>query len=140
MIKQILFAPNCYLHYDTVTGDTKTVWPKDSRWSGCLPIPEDEYHAKRLGITDKLHRFEHEYVHHLIGIHYYKQPWSPIIYRDAYHIPQPEHESMIEEWLVTAMQYFFHDHDATDFGAILDISKVANVFEIKNQIKKVGLL
>ncbi len=77
-----------------------------------MPVPEDAFHAKQLGITEKQHRLEHELLHHLVGLFYYKDKnGSPVVYRDVHHIPLPAFYSMIEEWLVTGLTYSLHEKE-----------------------------
>ena len=62
----------------------------DGRWSGCAPVPDDEYHAAVLVVTPAEHRLMHELAHHLVGFAFYGSIYgSPIIYRDAQHVEQP---------------------------------------------------
>jgi hypothetical protein len=111
---------NIRLQYNKETGATYTYYP-DDKWSGCDPIPEDDFHANILGITNKEHRLEHELIHHVLGFelgHY----GSPIIDRDAHSQPQPQREAELEEWKVTAFQYFIHEKKY-DKGAMMDLLK-----------------
>jgi hypothetical protein len=117
------------------SGDVTTTYD-DGHWSGCKPVKDDEFHAKRLGISDKEHRLVHELSHHLIGFAYYKQETgSPVIYRSAHNIEQSEPDSELEEWMVTALTYHIYQKNY-DYGAI---SYLYNVFEdvelIANRLK-----
>lgn len=105
-------------------------------WSGSLPVPDDAYHAERLGITPELHRLEHELAHHLVGLNFYKFIFgSPIIYRDAHKQPQPEREAELEEWMTTALQYHSHGRKA-DFGALVDLQGAgADVNALSRQLR-----
>lgn len=74
---------------------------------------DDAFHAGKLGITPFDHRWLHETLHHLVGVLYYRKASSPVLWRDAHHIPQddtpdvkPEwNEADREEWLVTNLTY-----------------------------------
>lgn len=120
-----------------------------AKWSGCTPVPDDQFHASKLGITPAEHRFQHELLHHLVGIFVYDHfAGSPIIYRDAHHIAQPKGELVgkckgtgkvvvapelieayewgpwqEEEWLVTALTYRLHGNNENDYGASLWLSE-----------------
>lgn len=125
--------PTFRLEYNPVTGRTTTYYK--NAWSGCDPNPDDEFHAKRLGITNKLHRLSHELAHHLIGIYYYKSDSSPVVFRDAHHLPQPPEESCLEEWRVTTLQYFAHEKDC-DYGALIDFKKSGlDPNNLKNELR-----
>lgn len=103
--------------------------------SACPVVPDDQYHADRLGITAAEHRLLHELGHHLMGLWYYRRPdGSPVIWRDAHGWPQLEDgeegdaegsfvaDSKLEEWRVTALGYLAMDRDA-DWGAMIDLQK-----------------
>lgn len=114
-----------------LNGPTVTVYP-DACWSGCAPVPDDSIHAS-VGITPGRHRLEHDLMHHLVGLHIYKQETgSPIIWRDAHHIQQTESTTHYratdgepyqwgpaqeEEWLVTALTHKLHGKTERDHGA-----------------------
>jgi hypothetical protein len=122
----------CVLRTDTFellfhdqTGCTMTRYP-DGSWSGCAPVDDDWHHAKRLGITARQHRLEHELAHHIIALALGKRDGSPIIWRDAHARPQPARESELEEWTVTAFTYYAHgriDDEHCDLGALADMRK-----------------
>lgn len=114
--------------FNTQTGECITRYP-GGHWSGSKPVPEDHFHATKLGITPELHRLEHELAHHLVGFAYYgEKTGSPVVYRDAHHIPQEEggwakegwSEAEREEWMTTALQYLSHAREF-DPGAIMDL-------------------
>jgi hypothetical protein len=124
--------PSFNLVYNRETGRTTTFYP-NGRWSGCDPVPEDKFHGEKLGITNKLHRLQHELAHHLVGIHYYGADSSPIIHRDANGIPQTQPHSELEEWMVTALQYYSRNR-WSDFGAMMDLSKKTDVDKLAKQL------
>jgi hypothetical protein len=70
---------------------------------GC--VPEDSFHAPRLGMTPEEHRLHHELAHHLVGIAVFGAEHSPVLWRAAHSTPQPEGDAGLEEWIVTAVQY-----------------------------------
>lgn len=119
--------PGFRLYCDLVTGAAITEYP-DGHTSGCPPIPEDEFHAQMLGITDGEHRLEHELVHHMLSIALGAGDVAkgcPIIWRDAHGVHQVQPESSHLEWQYTAFQYYVHDRTC-DFGALAEMEK-ANV-------------
>lgn len=131
--------PGYRLEFDPATGRA-TTWFGD-HWSGCEPVPEDAFHAARLGITPMQHRFLHEVMHHLVGMAF-GYGCSPVIWRDAMHMGQehafapcgpdpatahlvtvaPFLTAAIEEWIVTNLTYRLCgvDHDE---GAVMDVAK-----------------
>ena len=113
--------PTFYLHHEPETGQTFTFY-RDDVWSGCGVVPEDHEHAAALGITPQQHRLAHELAHHLVGLHYYGDPYgSPVVWRDAHGTPQEEggmvkpdwSEADREEWLVNGLVYLAYEkpHD-----------------------------
>lgn len=98
--------PAFRLVFVPASGYTVTTFP-DGTTSGCLPVPDDDYHANRLGITNKIHRFEHELIHHLVAL-WFGHDYSPVIWRDAHSEPHPEEEAKNEERLITSFQYHLH--------------------------------
>jgi hypothetical protein len=109
------------LEFNRETGKTVTRY-SHGPWSGCLPVPDDAFHAEKLGITAKQHRLEHELCHHLVGQSFYKTIGSPVIWNDAHHYEQKHPDAMLEEWMVTAFQYSIHEKPA-DAGAFVDMEK-----------------
>lgn len=97
------------------------------RWSGCGVNDDDRYHAARLGINPEEHRLQHELAHHIVGGLFGPAPVGgcPIIYRDAHGLPQPQPESDLLEWRITALQYHARgrSYDAGRIGALLDIER-----------------
>ena len=88
--------------YDTDTGSAYSIYAYGM--TGCLPVPDDQFHADLLGITNKQHRLVHEICHHVIGWVFYKSTSSPVLQRDVNGHKQNE-ASQEEEWLVTALTY-----------------------------------
>lgn len=123
--------PKFKLEYEPGTGRATTFYPNE-RWSGCNPVPDDKYHGDILGITPGMHRLGHEICHHLIGLYFYKDlNGSPIVYRDAHHIPQTE-DANLEEWYVNALHYFIYDKKV-DLGALMDLEKAGiNIRELRD--------
>lgn len=118
------------LEHDAAIGSAITRY-EGRRWTGSAPVPEDTWHGARLGLTPGQHRLAHELAHHLIGLYYYRDPdGSPVLWRDAYHVPQEAggwvkadwSEADREEWLVTAITYRARgkEHDG---GAILALEE-----------------
>jgi len=110
------------LSFDPTTGEAITRYA-GGRWSGCAPVPDDAFHAERLGITRSEHRLEHELAHHLFG---YAKGFvgSPIIWRDAHGVAQKQPDSDLEEWMVTALQYLSHGHQANGLGRHTGLEQV----------------
>ena len=117
------------LTHNPDTGETYTRY-EGGYWSGCGLVEGDHVHAPKLGITPQTHRLQHELAHHLVGIWYYGQASSPVIYRDAHLMPQPERDSMLEEWYTTSFQYFLCDKNY-EWGALLDLSKKIDLYHLK---------
>ncbi len=112
------------LTYDTETGAAITRYHASDRWSGCAPVPEDSFHADKLGITPGEHRLAHELIHHLVGHTYYgSYGGSPIIYRDAHGIPQTQPDSEMEEWMVTGLTYHVYGQPYYDGSALTDLEQ-----------------
>jgi hypothetical protein len=111
--------------HDKETGATYTRY-HDGHWTGGEPIPDDAFHAERLGITAEQHRLVHELVHHLVGFKYYNFDGSPVLYKSARleELPQPDTE--LEEWMVTAWTYAFYEKEF-DKGALILLSKKVNL-------------
>lgn len=111
------------LDFNADTGDTITTY-QDGTFSGCLPVPEDEFHGERLGIHPNYHRLVHELAHHLVGIHVLGEESSPTVRTDAMVVeatgkglaevintmPEKDQERFsYEETLVTALTYYSFD-------------------------------
>jgi hypothetical protein len=77
----------------------------DGTWTGGPIVEGDGYHAKRLGISAPLHRFQHEYVHHVVGMEFYQRPYSDVLWQAAHPAEAPPATNLEEEWIVTALQY-----------------------------------
>jgi hypothetical protein len=125
--------PEFTMTYNTATGNTTTMY-NDGCCSGCDPVPDDQFHALQLGITDKLHRLNHELIHHLLALYHRHKPegnGSEIVYHDAHQLTLDARASMIEEWKVTAFQYFMFDKNCQDYGALLDLSREVDLMKLK---------
>ena len=117
--------PTFTLNHEPETGQTVTFY-RDDIWSGCGVVEDDHEHAAALLITPQQHRLAHELGHHLIGLHYYRDPYgSPVVWRDAHGIPQTEgglvkpdwSEADREEWMTTALTYWaFHAADYDEWA------------------------
>jgi hypothetical protein len=93
--------PEFTMTYNTATGNTTTMY-NDGCCSGCDPVPDDQFHALQLGITDKLHRLNHELIHHLLAL---------------YHRHKPEGNGS---------EIVYHD-----YGALLDLSREVDLMKLK---------
>jgi hypothetical protein len=116
----------------------------DSHWTGGEVVPEDYFHAKVLDITPTLHRLQHEYAHHLVGMRYYKLSYSGVLYSaahpDTIELPKYADE---EEWMVTALQYhclnktYASPAERKDTYAIQQLRSKANLFELRQQLNSI---
>lgn len=116
--------PGFALRHNTVDGLTVTTYDDTPRSSGCTPIADDLFHAMRLSMTDKEHRLHHELAHHIVARATGETLGSPIIFRDARGITQPQREAQLEEWKATALQYHSRqrlDLHHYDTGALMDL-------------------
>lgn len=125
MVVTYHFPADVRLEYDPATGAAITRYD-DGHWSGCKPVPEDIYHAVRLGISPGKHRLAHEMAHHIVG-YFFGHPYgSDVIWRDA-HGAEQDDDSRLEEWYTTGLTYFAFgvleksDADGDYPGAVRDL-------------------
>jgi hypothetical protein len=124
--------------------EAKTTYTRfpDNHWTGGPIVDGDLFHAPLLGIKPEIHRLQHELAHNLIGIEYYGESCSLILYHAAHadEVPLPENHAE-EEWLATALQYSsrgrFGPPERNDAGAIkvlqekgLDVEKLGHQLQL----------
>lgn len=131
------FPTGFRLEHDSREGYAHTHY-EDGAASLCPVVKDDYFHAQQLGIAPGQHRLLHELSHHLVGIHYYKKPSSPVIWHDAHgRDPQAElgERASLEEWMVNALVYHCFDMP-TDYGALVDLQGAgAEVPKLRSQLK-----
>jgi hypothetical protein len=105
--------------------EAKTTYTRfpDGHWTGGEIVDGDVFHSPLLGILPEHHRLQHELAHNLIGIEYYGERYSSILWHAAHadEVPLPD-TYQEEEWLATALQYYSRGRlgppERNDAGAI----------------------
>lgn len=126
----------------TYDGKSTLTTFNDSHWTGGETVPEDSYHARILDITPQLHRLQHEFAHHLVGMGYYKLPYSGVLYSaahpDTIELPKYAEE---EEWMVTALQYFVLNvpspKERNDDYALAQLRSRANLMLLRQHLNSI---
>lgn len=137
-----LTYPGFTLEHNEETGETITRF--GYYWSGCFPVPDDAYHAERLGITAGQHRFLHELMHHEVGMAFGFGA-SPVVWRDAFKIPQESEAkppatdvneeahayltATLEEWIVNSCVYKACGREY-DAGAMMDVERICGAHAV----------
>lgn len=110
----------------------------NGHWTGGGVVPEDFFHAEKLGITPEEHRLQHELAHHVIGLMFYGKPYSEVLWSAAHETRLPDYANE-EEWLVTALQYRMFDktgpEERNDLAAIQFINSRVDINEITDTLR-----
>jgi len=122
------------LEYNPETGAVTTTYPDGTHCP--VQVNQDHaYHANLTGISPANYNLLHELCHHIIAFtHGHKT--CPIVWASAHGLPMPDNAQLLE-WQITAFSYFALEaemRDSSEWGAIMDIAKLANVYALKETL------